>query len=130
MIKITKNDIPTNRNFGFIFSLFFLIIFLYLYILKSLFILTLFILSFIFLFLGILNSKILSPLNLFWMYFGKLLGSIIAPIIMLTIYILLVIPIGFLLRLFNKDILKIKIKKNLSSYWDDRKYQHDMKDQF
>ena len=130
MIKITKNDIPTNRNFGFIFSLFFLIIFLYLYILKSLFILTLFILSFIFLFLGILNSKILSPLNFFWMYFGKLLGSIIAPIIMLTIYILLVIPIGFLLRLFNKDILKIKIKKNLSSYWDDRKYQHDMKDQF
>lgn len=130
MIKITKNDIPTNRNFGFVFSLFFIIIFLYLYILKSLFILTLFILSFIFLFLGILNSKILSPLNFFWMYFGKLLGSIIAPIIMLTIYILLVIPIGFLLRLFNKDILKIKIKKNLSSYWDDRKYQHDMKDQF
>jgi hypothetical protein len=130
MIKITKNDIPTNRNFGFVFSLFFIIIFLYLYILKSLFILTLFILSFIFLFLGILNSKILSPLNFFWMYFGKLLGSIIAPIIMLTIYILLVIPIGFLLRLFNKDILKIKIKKNLSSYWDDRKYEHDMKDQF
>ena len=37
--------------------------------------------SIIFLFLGILNAKILSPLNNVWIKFGEMLGKIIAPIV-------------------------------------------------
>ncbi len=125
-----KNDMPTNKNFGFVFSAFFLIIFLYLFIVKNTLLIILLFFSLLFLILGALNSKILSPLNSLWMRLGKFLGYIIAPFIMFIIYILLVCPIGFLLRLFNKDILNIKTNHSLHSYWEERKYDHDMKDQF
>ena len=40
------------------------------------------IISVIFLILGLLNSKILTPLNKIWVKFGELLGKIIAPFVM------------------------------------------------
>ena len=70
----------------------------------------------VFLFLGISNSKILTPLNKLWMKFGLLLGNIVAPIVMGIVYFGVVTPTGILLRLFGKDILMLKKNKN-SSYW-------------
>ena len=76
--------------------------------------------SLIFLFLGLLNSKLLSQLNLIWTKFGNFLGKIIAPIIMGVIYFLVLTPIGLLMRLGGKDLLKLKFSKN-KSYWIKRK---------
>ena len=72
--------------------------------------------SFIFLVLGLLNSKLLSPLNLVWVKFGELLGRIIAPIVMGIIYFVIITPIGLFMRLIGKDLLNTKFS-NDNSYW-------------
>ena len=72
--------------------------------------------SFIFLVLGLMNSKILSPLNLLWFKFGILLGRIISPVVMGIIFFLVVTPISIILKIFGKDVLNLKFNNN-KTYW-------------
>ena len=122
--------IGSNRSFGIVFFLVFLLIATYPLInggelrLWSLFI------SIIFLVLGLLNSKILNPLNKLWFKFGIILGKIISPLVMGIIFFLVVTPIGLLMRLFKKDLLKLKFNSN-SSYWIEKtEPKSKMKNQF
>ena len=86
--------------------------------------------SIIFLVLGLLNSKILNPLNLAWVKFGEILGRIIAPIVMGIVYFLIITPRGLFMRLIGKDLLGIKFSEN-KSYWIKReKSIGSMKRQF
>ena len=88
-------------------------------------------LSLIFLILGLLNSKLLTPLNKFWHYLGLGLGLIVSPIVMGLIYFLVVSPIGFIMRLIGKDLLKLKYDKSIKSYWINKeKLKSTMKNQF
>ena len=106
----------TNRNFGIVFFLFFFIISIYpLFKNEDLRIWPL-IIGIIFLILGILNSKILTPLNIIWTKFGIFLGYFISPIVMGFIFFLVVTPISIIMRLLGKDILNLKINKS-NSYW-------------
>ena len=79
------------------------------------------IISIIFFILGLLNSKLLSPLNSFWIKFGELLGKIIAPVVMAIIYFLILTPISLMVRLFGKDLLGLKFTKQIKTYWIKRK---------
>ena len=86
--------------------------------------------SFIFLVLGLLNSKLLSPLNLLWIKFGELLGKIVAPVVMAIVYFAIITPIGLFMRLIGKDLLNTKFSKN-RSYWIKREKKiGSMKKQF
>ena len=88
------------------------------------------IISLIFLVLGLLNSKILTPLNKLWFKFGILLGMIFSPLIMGIIFFVVVTPIGLIMRIFGKDVLNLKYNKN-KSYWIEKKGPKSrMKDQF
>ena len=87
--------------------------------------------SFIFLILGLINSKILNPLNKYWIKLGELLGKIIAPIVMMIIYFIIVTPIALLLKIFKKDILGLKLDTKVDSYWVQKeKDLGPMKNQF
>ena len=78
----------------------------------------------------IINSKILTPLNKAWIRFGLLLGNIISPMVMAIIFFGVVTPTGVVLKLFKKDILKLK-KNNNSSYWINKdNSNNNMKNQF
>ena len=84
----------------------------------------------IFLILGILNSKLLSPLNKAWIKLGLFLGSIVSPIVMALIFFLVLTPTGFILRLFKKDVLNLKFNKS-DTYWlEKEKNKSTMKNQF
>ena len=74
------------------------------------------IISLIFLILGLVNSKILTPLNQAWFRFGVFLGKIISPIVMSLIFFLVVTPIGLIMRICKKDLLNLKFNYD-SSYW-------------
>ena len=88
-------------------------------------------LSLIFLILGLINSKLLNPLNKSWHYLGILLGMIVSPIVMGIIYFLVVSPIGFVMRFLGKDLLRLKSNKNIKSYWINKdKIKSTMKNQF
>ena len=118
-----------NKNFGIVFFIFFLILFLYFYFTENNINLYLISISLIFLILGLINSSILTPLNLLWFKLGVLLGRIVSPIIMALVFFVVVTPTGLIMKLFNKDLLGLK-KKDKKSYWIERKSKSDMKNQF
>ena len=88
------------------------------------------ILSFLFLISGLTNANFLNPLNKTWIKFGEILGKIIAPVVMFLIFFVLITPYGFVIRIFGKDLLNIKLS-NKTSYWIKReKDAGTMKRQF
>ena len=107
----------SNRSFGIVFFIVFLLIAIYPLINQGEIRIWSLIISFLFLFFGLLNSKILTPLNKLWFRFGLFLGKIISPIIMGVIFFLVVTPIGLFMRLLGKDVLNLKLNKKKSSYW-------------
>ena len=107
----------SNRSFGIVFFIVFVLVATYPLLNQGEVRIWSLIISFLFLFLGLLNSKILTPLNKLWFRFGLFLGKIISPIIMGVIFFLVVTPIGMLMRLFGKDVLNLKLNKKKSSYW-------------
>ena len=130
MLKKDDIKLPSNRSFGIVFCLVFLIIALYPLINNDDIRVWSLIISLIFIFLGLLNSKILTPLNKVWFKFGLLLGRVISPIVMGTIYFFVVTPIGFLMRTTGKDLLNLKFNKE-KSYWIEKKGpKSKMKNQF
>ena len=111
-----KIQISSNRSFGIVFFIVFLIVAIYPLLNNENPRIWSLILSVIFLFLGIINSKILNPLNILWFKFGILLGKIVSPIIMGIIFFIVVTPIGFVMRIIGKDLLNLKFNKG-KSYW-------------
>ena len=122
--------ISSNKSFGIVFSIFFLLISVYLLLNNDpIYYWSLFV-SFIFLVLGLMNSKILSPLNLLWFKFGILIGKIVSPVVMSIIFFLVVTPISILLKIFGKDVLNLKFNNN-KSYWIEKNGpKSNMKKQF
>ena len=122
--------ISSNKSFGIVFFIVFFLIGIYPILNDDQVRIWSLIISVVFLILGLLNSRILSPLNKIWFKFGILLGKIISPLVMGLIFFIVVTPIGILMRLFNKDLLNLKFNKN-KTYWIEKKDPTSkMKNQF
>tara|TARA_B100001564_G_scaffold119034_1_gene99206 strand:+ start:239 stop:622 length:384 start_codon:yes stop_codon:yes gene_type:complete len=120
----------SNRSFGIVFCIVFLIIAFYPIINGETARIWSIIVSLIFLLLGLINSKLLTPLNKVWFKFGLFLGKIISPLIMGIIFFLVVTPIGILMRILNKDLINLKFNNN-KSYWIEKTDpKSKMKNQF
>ena len=125
-------DIKTssNRSFGFVFFVVFFLIAIYPLLNEGNFRFWSLIIAIIFLILGILNSKILTPLNKIWFKFGLLLGSIVSPVVMSIIFFFVVTPISFVMKILGKDILNLKLNNN-NTYWVEKSGpKSKMKNQF
>ena len=129
-MKKNKIEISSNRSFGLVFFVVFLIISL-LPIFKGGDVrIWAIIAAIIFLILGLLNSQILNPLNKIWFKFGILLGNFISPIVMGIVFFLVVTPTSLIMRIFNKNLLGLK-KNNKKSYWIEKSsIKSKMKNQF
>ncbi len=122
--------ISSNKSFGIVFFVVFLLIGIYPLINNGEVRFWSIVISIIFLFLGLINSRILSPLNILWAKFGILLGKFISPVIMAIVFFFIVTPTGIIMRFLRKDLLKLK-KSNKNTYWINRsKIKTSMKDQF
>ena len=131
MTSNSKINISSNRSFGLVFFVIFLIVALWPLKYEEDIRLWSLVISIIFFILGVINSKLLTPLNKLWFKFGILLGSIVSPFVMGIIYFAVVTPIGVLMRLLGKDLLKTTKTKSISTYWMKRdKKQTSMKKQF
>tara|TARA_B100002019_G_C20849041_1_gene393727 strand:- start:55 stop:441 length:387 start_codon:yes stop_codon:yes gene_type:complete len=128
MDKINKT---TNRNFGIVFFVFFLIIAIYPILNNEDIRVWSLITSFIFLYLGLINSILLTPLNAIWFKLGLYLGRFVAPIVMGFVYFSIVFPTFIFLKIFKKNYLNIKYEKSKKTYWIDTSEKNSsMKDQF
>ena len=122
--------IGSNRSFGVVFFVVFLLIGLWPILKGNELRIWSIVISLIFLILGILNSKILTPFNKAWFRFGIFLGNFISPIIMGIVFFLVVTPTGLIMKLFRKDLINLR-KNNSSTYWIEKKdIKSSMKNQF
>ena len=106
----------SSKSFGYLFFGIFLALAIWVYIKNQNLNYWLIGTSTVFLVLTLIKSKLLDVLNDLWIKFGELLGKIIAPIIMSIVFFLIVTPIGIILKIVKKDLLKLKFN-NDKSYW-------------
>jgi len=129
-LKNSKIKISSNKSFGIVFFTVFLIIAIWPLLNGNDIRYWSLIISIVFLILGILDSKILTPLNKTWFKIGILLGNVISPIIMSIIFFLVVTPTSFIMKILGKDLLNLK-KNTKNSYWITKQNKNSrMKNQF
>ena len=122
--------ISSNRSFGIVFFVVFIIVSIYPLTNDQDIRLWSLIVSLIFLILGLLNSKLLKPLNWLWFKFGLLLGGIVSPLIMGIIFFSVVTPIGLIMKILKKDLLNLNFNNNRSYWIEKNEPKSKMKNQF
>ena len=129
-MKKNNIKISSNRSFGIVFFLFFLIVSIFpLFKDEDIRVWSL-IIAIIFLVFGLLNSKVLTPLNKIWFKFGILLGNFVSPIVMSIVFFAIVTPTSLIMKALGKNLLNLK-KDNKKTYWIERsKIKSKMKNQF
>ena len=125
-----KIKLGSNRSFGIVFFVVFLIIATYPLLNDNSIRLWSLIIGIIFLILGIINSKILTPFNILWMKFGLLLGKVVSPIVMGFVFFGVVTPISIIMKLLRKDLLNLKRNKKETYWLKKEEIKSNMKNQF
>ena len=127
----SKNiKISSNRNFGVVFFIFFMIISLFPLFKDGNVRVWALVVAIIFLILGLLNKKVLTPLNKIWFKFGILLGSFVSPIVIGVVFFAIVTPTSLIMKVFGKNLLNLR-KDNKKTYWIERsKIKSKMNNQF
>ena len=129
-MKNSNINIGTNRSFGIVFFLFFLIVSIFPLFKDGNIRIWPLVIAIIFLILALLNSKILTPLNKTWFKFGIQLGSFVSPIVMGIVFFAIVTPTSLIMRVFGKNLLNLQ-KGNKKTYWIEKsKIKSRMKNQF
>ena len=129
-MKNQKIKIGSNKSFGIVFSIVFLVIAFWPMLNGNEINYWSLAISIVFLILGLINSKILTPLNTIWCKIGILLGNVVGPIVMGIIFFLIATPTSIIMKLLGKDLLKLK-KNNNDSYWIEKNNQKSkMKNQY
>jgi len=114
-------ELPSNRKFGYFFSVVFGVAAMYFCAIDSLIWSAVFgVLAVLFVLITVAKADLLLPLNKLWMRFGLLLGMIISPIVLGLIFFALFTPIAIMMRLFGRDELRLKVKEQ-RSHWLQRK---------
>ena len=130
MVQTEDIKLGSNRSFGIVFFIVFLLISFYPLLNDENIRVWSLITSLIFLILGLLNSNLLLPLNKIWFKFGLLLGRVVSPLIMSIIFFLVVTPTAYIMRIVGKDLLNLKFNTK-KSYWIEKKEpKSKMKNQF
>ena len=129
-MKNSNIKIGTNKSFGIVFFLFFLIVSIFPLFKDGNIRIWPLMIAIIFLTLGLVNSRFLTPLNKIWFKFGILLGSIVSPIVMGVVFFAIVTPTSIIMKVLGKNLLNLK-KDNKKTYWIARsKIKSKMKNQF
>ncbi len=117
MERNSNIKISSNRNFGLVFFIVFLIVSIWPLTYDEPVRIWSAIISLVFLILGLMNSILLTPLNKLWFKFGMILGAIVSPVVMGVVFFLVVTPIGLIMRIIGKDLLNKKFDKKKITYW-------------
>lgn len=67
--------------------------------------------------IALVRPQILYPLNRAWLMLGELLHRVVSPLVMGAIFFLCVTPIAMIMRWRGADVLSLKRRPDLKSYW-------------
>lgn len=125
-----KIAISSEKNFGYTFSFIFFLVSVYAYF-KSIKISLLFIFLTVFILVPTLfKPKLLKWPNLIWNKFGFFLGNVLSYIVMFVIFFSIGTLTSIFLKFFKKDSLNLNFDKKIKSYWESRKKQTSLRDQY
>ena len=62
----------------------------------------------------------LAPLNRAWFRLGLLLAKVVNPIVLGVLFFFVITPYALVLRLFGRDLLGLKPRPDVASYWIER----------
>ena len=69
--------------------------------------------------------------NKLWLKLGLVLGAVVGPVVMMLVYFITVVPVGLIMRLMGKDLLRLKLNAEAKTYWVEREQPvGSMEDQF
>jgi hypothetical protein len=109
--------IGSDRNFGIIFAAFFLILALWPIVRGDPIRVWSLIVAGCFFGAAFFSPHIFSLPNRLWFRFGLLLGKVLTPIIMGTLFLGVVLPVALILRLLRKDTIRLRPDPSSESYW-------------
>ena len=116
-MKFSEVELPSNRKFGFFFTLVFAVAAAYFFeAVKMTWAYAFIAAALVFLIVTLVKSDALLPLNKLWMRFGLLLGMIVNPIVFGVIFFGLFTPVATLMRLSGRDELRLKFTQK-KSHW-------------
>lgn len=122
--------ISSNKSFGIVFFVVFLSISIYPITYDGGIRIWSLLIALIFLFLGLINSRILTPFNILWFKLGIILGKIVSPIIMFIIFFAVVTPIGLFMKIIKRDLLGLKFSSKKTYWIENNSHKSTMKNQF
>ena len=76
-----------------------------------------------FLLFGVLLPSMLKPIHIVWMGLALILGFFMSRLLLTLLYVLVITPIGLVMRLFGKDLLNEKMRPEAETYWIKRQKQ-------
>lgn len=131
MAKFDSSNLPSDRKFGFLFSVIFLIAAFFVAKKQEIPVaVSLCVLAGVIFLISLVSPHWLRPFNRIWMGFGHLLGRIVNPLVLGTLFYLIISPIGIITRAFGRDELRLKMIPR-DTHWKARdKHQTSFKDQF
>ena len=113
-------ELPSNRNFGFFFTALFAASSIYCYINTFipafLFFATFTLVTFL---VAVISPGHLLHFNKLWMELGLLIGKVVSPIVLGSVFFLLITPVGMAMRLAGRDELQLKLHEK-GSCWENR----------
>ena len=116
-MKFSEVELPSNRKFGFFFTLVFAVAAAYFFeAVKMTWAYAFIAAALIFLIVTLVKSDVLLPLNKLWMRFGIMLGMIVSPIVLGLIFFGIFTPIASFMRLSGRDELRLKFSQR-ASHW-------------
>src|SRR3954453_1687791 len=80
--------------------------------------------------LTLLKPCLARPVYRAGMTLGFYLGQIVSRVLLTVMFLLVLTPLGVLLRLFGKDLLLLKRRTDQATYWQEVKTKSDLKRQF
>jgi hypothetical protein len=107
----------SDRSFGFVFAVVFLVIALFPLMFGGGVRLWSLGVAVVFAVVALAAPRILAPLNRLWLRFGLLLHRIVSPIVLGIMFFLVITPIGLLMRALGKDPLRLRFDRGASTYW-------------
>jgi hypothetical protein len=110
--------IKLNRKFGYVVAVALLFITAFQYILKHKQDIIIFFIAIVLLFFTLLKPIWLTPLRIVWEKIGHILGIINTYVLLTIFYLVILTPLSLIMRLFGKDILKLKRSSAQSTYWE------------
>ena len=113
-----KPELPSDRSFGFTFTVVFTLLALWqAWAGRPLIAGALGVFAVATLAVSLACASLLAPLNRVWMKFGALLHRIVSPIILGAMYLVLIAPVGIAMRLFGRDALRLRLDPAATTYW-------------